>query len=67
VEVNSFYKAISKQVLKSGLVYITGMEAYKYPIYSVLYHPEYQMMMNPNEDTLAIANSFSRLLFNKGV
>ena len=45
--------------MSTGLRYPTGFEANNYPIWSVLYHPEYQMFMNRNEVTLSIAGSFS--------
>ena len=51
----AFFKIISINQHPDGMRYITGFEAYKYPIYSVIYHPEYQMMMNPGPVTHAIA------------
>ena len=45
--------------MSTGLRYPTGFEANNYPIWSVLYHPEYQMFMHRNEVTLSIAGSFS--------
>ena len=51
----AFYKPISINQHPEGMRYITSFEAYNYPIYSVIYHPEYQMMMNPGPDTQAIA------------
>ena len=52
---NAFYKLISVNQHPEGKRYVTGFEAYNYPIYSVIYHPEYQMMMNPGPFTQAIA------------
>ena len=62
----AFYKLISVNESPEGLRYVTGMEAYNYPLFSVIYHPEYQMMMNPNPLTLAIAKNFSELIANEG-
>ena len=62
---NAFYKLISVNQHPDGMRYVTGFEAHKYPIYSVIYHPEYQMIMNPNPVTLAIAKGFSDLIYNE--
>jgi hypothetical protein len=58
-----FFKLVSTDTLESGLQYPTAYEAHKYPFYCVLYHPEYQLMLNRNDTTVAIANSFSSLLY----
>ena len=63
---NAFFKLVSVNQNPEGIRYITGFEAKKYPIFSVIYHPEYQMMMNANPVTLAIAKGFSELLYNEG-
>ena len=61
----AFYKLISINQHAEGKRYVTGFEAYNYPIYSVIYHPEYQMMMNPSPTTLGIAKGFSDLIYNE--
>jgi anthranilate/para-aminobenzoate synthase component II len=38
---NAFFKLISVNTNAEGVRYITGFEAFKYPIFSVIYHPEY--------------------------
>jgi anthranilate/para-aminobenzoate synthase component II len=63
---NSFYKCLSVNQTEAGVRYVTSMEAYRYPFYSVIYHPEYQMFMTPGPDTLAIATNLSKLVAEKG-
>ena len=63
-EFTNFFKLISIDTVTegNGLQYPTSYEAYNYPIFCVLYHPEYQMIINRNETTMRIANSFSQLI-----
>ncbi len=43
------------------------MEAHNYPIFSVIYHPEYRMMMDPSPETIEIATQLSKYLFSEAV
>jgi hypothetical protein len=61
----AFFKLTSINQHPEGKRYVTGFEAHNYPIYSVIYHPEYQMMMNPTPTNMAIAKGFSDLIFNE--
>lgn len=64
---SNFFKTISEDTLPEGLKFVTGFEAFNYPFYCVLYHPEYQMMLNNSEDTVTIARSFSSILYREGL
>lgn len=37
----AFFKVTSANESPEGLRYLTGMEAFNYPLFSVIYHPEY--------------------------
>jgi hypothetical protein len=56
---NRHYRKIATQVNKDNIRVVTVMEAFNYPHYSMIFHPEYRMMMEPNEDTLEFARSLS--------
>lgn len=56
------YKLISTDSHANGTKYVTAMEAYEYPFFSVLYHPEYNWQMKPCDETKAIAQGFTSLL-----
>lgn len=58
----SFFNLISCNTLDSGLKFPTAYEAKEFPFFCVLYHPEYNMVLNKNDTTLRIANSFSELI-----
>ena len=47
---------------KEGIRYITAMESTKYPLFSMLFHPEYMYYRFPSDDTRLIAKSISTLL-----
>ncbi|CDW89591.1 gamma-glutamyl hydrolase 1 [Stylonychia lemnae] len=64
-----FFKVIATDTLIFGFSpYTTIIEAHDYPIYAILFHPEYQLQnytgwlslaTNKNEDTIQIANLIS--------
>lgn len=64
---NTFLKLLSIDTLDDGLKFPTAFEAHNYPIYCVLYHPEYQMTMNHSETIMNIARSFSSILLIEGL
>jgi len=41
---NRFFKVISTDVTEKGEPFLTALEAHNYPIYALMYHPEYQLM-----------------------
>lgn len=61
-----FFNLISINTLDNGVQFPTAFEAQRYPIYCVLYHPEYNMVLNKSDKTLRIANSFSKILSSQG-
>lgn len=58
-----FYKEISYATNKAGVKFVTAMEAHAYPIFSMIYHPEYRLIMEANPDTILIAATLSNLLY----
>jgi hypothetical protein len=62
-----FYKEISYGTLDDGRKYVTAMEAQNFSIFSVIYHPEYRMFMDPNPDTIEIATLLSKYLCSEAV
>lgn len=57
-----FYKEISYGTTAAGVKFVTAMEAHAYPIFSMIYHPEYRLIMDANPDTVLIATTLSKLL-----
>jgi len=66
-ELHRFYKEISYGTTPAGVKFVTSMEAHNYPIFSVIYHPEYRLILDPSPETIEIATSLSKHLFNEAV
>jgi hypothetical protein len=62
-----FYKEISYGTTKAGVKFATAMEAHAYPIFSMIYHPEYRLIMDANPDTILIATTLSKLFCSLAV
>ena len=62
-----FYKEISYGTTPAGVKFVTAMEAHNYPIFSMIYHPEYRLMLDPNAETIEIATTLSKYLFSEAV
>jgi hypothetical protein len=56
------YKCIAVNTSKEGIRYITAMESPKYPLFSMLFHPEYMYYRVPSDHTMLIAKCVSTLL-----
>jgi hypothetical protein len=54
---NKFFKVLSTDVTESGEHYLTGLEAFNYPFYALMYHPEYQLMEFLSDKTFNIVNN----------
>lgn len=63
------FKEISYDTLEDGTPYPVAFEGKKYPIFNVLYHPEYLMVMEQKnkDEAIAVARGFSKLLFEEGL
>ena len=48
----SFFKVLSTDRTEKGIKFLTAMESYEYPIYAIMYHPEYQMLEYLSQTTL---------------
>lgn len=60
-KLKNFMKILQTDTLKvndKNISYVVSMEAYKYPIYSVLYHPEYQLLTYEGSKGLNIKNNW---------
>ena len=66
-KLHRFYKEISFQTNAAGVKYVTAMEAHDYPIFSMIYHPEYRLMLDPTPETIEIATTLSRFLYTQAV
>jgi hypothetical protein len=66
-KLNRFYKEISHQTNQAGLKYVTAMEAHNYPIFSMIYHPEYRLMLDPCPETIEFATILSKFLHSQAV
>jgi hypothetical protein len=73
---NKFFKVIATDTLirlEGNIEFIVAMEAYHYPIYSTMFHPEYQLLdvipeygfkIHKSPETEEIAHNFSKLMFH---
>lgn len=70
-ELNGFFRILQTDSIKelNDLTYVVSVEAHRYPIYGMLYHPEYQLLdygqpfnNNRNDDTIAICYYLSNFL-----
>ncbi|CDW82106.1 gamma-glutamyl hydrolase-like [Stylonychia lemnae] len=67
-KISSFFKILQTDTLieQGNLEFVASVEAFNYPIYGTLYHPEYQVLEygkpflnNRNKDTLEILRQFA--------
>ena len=63
---NKAFKCIAVNTSEEGIRYITAMESYKYPLFSMLFHPEYMYYRFPSDDTKLIAKCVSSKLNQVG-
>ncbi len=66
-QLHRFYKEISYGTTPAGVKYVTAMEAHNYPIFSMIYHPEYRLMLDPCPETIEIATTLSKFLHSQAV
>ena len=54
---NRFFKVISTDVTENGEPFLTALESINFPIYALMYHPEYQLMEFLSEKTFNVVNN----------
>ena len=54
---NNFFKLLSTDVAENGVTYITGLQSNNFPIYALMYHPEYQVMDFESEHTFNVVKN----------